>query len=126
MPGPATTGLNTQHTRTAIAGEDERGRRVNATITRGDEDEEEPPTSLIERRAKEAQRQAKLANAVNNHEVQVGMTKAQVIESWGKPTSVDIEVTPRGRRDVLYYQGRNGHTYVYFTDGIVSDFRYGN
>jgi hypothetical protein len=109
--------------------------KASARRDEGSDDEEvarprastsERPKSIIEQRAEEEQRKARLANAVHNHQVQVGMTKAQIFESWGQPSKVWIQITPRGRRDVWTYSGDNGSTDVYFNSGVVSDFIYNN
>lgn len=49
------------------------------------------------------ERQTKIADLITKHEVAVGMTKAEVTQSLGKPTRTTTKVTAAGREEKLEY-----------------------
>lgn len=51
----------------------------------------------------------------------IGMTKGEVYESWGDPTSVNKTTSSYGVHEQWVYEGKNyKNRYLYFEDGIVT------
>ena len=59
----------------------------------------------------------KIRKAIAEEKIVLGMTKRQLILSWGKPESINSTVTAAGRNEQWVY---GSGWYVYFTNGIVS------
>lgn len=58
-----------------------------------------------------------ICNMLGNRQIDIGMTKEQVIAGWGRPQSVNKMTTANGTRDQWVY---NIKTYVYFENGICT------
>lgn len=63
----------------------------------------------------------KVEQAVLNGKIFIGMTKQQVIESWGKPDDINRTVGRWGVHEQWVY-GNYG-TYLYFEDGILTSWQ---
>lgn len=63
---------------------------------------------------------AKSINAVHNKQVIVGMTKDDLIKSWGNPDHINDSVTGSDMRQQWVYITPSGRQYVYVRDGIVT------
>jgi hypothetical protein len=63
----------------------------------------------------------RVALAISNREVAVGMTGPEVLRSWGRPTKVNTTVSAAGKREQwVYRHGRGVAQYVYLENGRVS------
>ncbi|WP_249621014.1 hypothetical protein [Desulfuromonas sp. CSMB_57] len=58
-------------------------------------------------------------NAINNKNIYIGMTKKQVLTSWGRPKDVNRMVGSWGVHEQWVYPG----SYLYFENGILSSFQ---
>jgi hypothetical protein len=56
---------------------------------------------------------------IKNHKVWVGMTKAQLLQSWGEPEWGNQTVTAAGTRDQWHYKHR-AFPYVYLDNDVVT------
>jgi hypothetical protein len=60
-------------------------------------------------------------DAIRGKRVRLGMTKEQVIRSWGKPDDINRSVYRSGVTEQwVYDRGDYERQYVYFDDGVVS------
>lgn len=57
--------------------------------------------------------------AIKGHEIFIGMSKNEVIQSWGRPIRIDIAGNPRNENERWIFYGENGHKYVFFEEGAV-------
>jgi len=80
--------------------------------------------AALEAKRAEAERQALikkqpkgLQKLLSDRKIKVGLTKGQVLLSWGKPGDVNTTITARGRREQWVYSLKS---YVYFDDGLVT------
>jgi hypothetical protein len=55
-------------------------------------------------------------SAIENEKIFVGMTKAQVMMSWGEPSSSNQTVTGTGKTEQWVYSDRR---YVYFNGDVM-------
>lgn len=63
----------------------------------------------------------KIANAINQHQVMIGMSATEVVRSWGKPNDINSSDGSYGSHDQYVYRRVNNETqYVYLEDGIVT------
>tara|TARA_R110002072_G_scaffold534_4_gene3732 strand:+ start:15186 stop:15839 length:654 start_codon:yes stop_codon:yes gene_type:complete len=54
-----------------------------------------------------------------DRELQLGMTKDQVIDKWGRPLKVEIAGNPRNQNERWLFSENGGARYVYFEGGSV-------
>ena len=67
---------------------------------------------------------SKIANAIFDRSVVIGMTYQQVIESLGRPSDTNCTTTAYGTSTQLVYYSNNRKTkYVYLENGIVTSFQ---
>jgi len=74
--------------------------------------------TVADREAIEARAQAqdaRVADLVAHHKVEIGMTAAQCRISWGSPNSVNRTITAYGVSEQWVYPGG----YLYFENGIL-------
>lgn len=62
----------------------------------------------------------KSIKAVRNNQIVMGMTKSDVIKSWGSPDHINETVTNAGSSQQWVYFTPNGRQYVYVTNGVVT------
>lgn len=78
---------------------------------------------IVEERADETNRKARIDNATYDHKVMVGMTKEQVLKSWGRPEGISRHTdSESGYSETWTYTYRGGTAYIYFKDGKVSSY----
>lgn len=76
----------------------------------------EPNQSLIDQN-----REREVYLAIRSKKIMPGMTKKELIRSWGKPTKINSSGGSYGSRDqYVYRRGNNQTQYVYLEDGIIS------
>nr|WP_321270478.1 hypothetical protein [uncultured Tolumonas sp.] len=63
---------------------------------------------------------ARTIDAVHNKQIIVGMTKGDLVKSWGNPDHINESVTGSDMRQQWVYITSNGRQYVYVRDGIVT------
>ncbi len=63
----------------------------------------------------------RIQDAISRKAVILGMTKANVLKSWGKPSDINRSVSNYGVSEQWVY-GSYG-TYLYFDDGILTSFQ---
>jgi hypothetical protein len=95
---------------------------IRITVSRGGEAPEERPKSVVERRAEEEQRKALIQQAALNHKIVVGMTKDQVLESWGRPTRVAKSASPSGLSETWWYYPNGNTVWIDFAEGVVTNY----
>ena len=62
----------------------------------------------------------RVAVAISNREVAVGMTGAEVLRSWGRPSKVNTSVGSYGKHEQwVYRHGGGAAQYVYLENGRV-------
>lgn len=109
------------------------------------EDAEEKPKTWLEKRAEEraakkaerkedhdkrvsdASQRLEFEKLIFNREIAIGMTKAQVLEAWGSPTSSKIKTTDEGIIEELVFKRYIGSSYTgkdeaFLKDGLVKAF----
>ncbi|WP_408097761.1 hypothetical protein ACJVC5_02275 [Peredibacter sp. HCB2-198] len=59
------------------------------------------------------------AFAVSKQDIVLGMTKNEVVESWGKPLRIEIAGNPVNENERWLYRMRNGQKFIYFESGQV-------
>lgn len=57
--------------------------------------------------------------AVRKQNILLGMTKHDVMESWGKPQRVEVAGNPRNENERWVYQANGASKYIYFESGVV-------
>lgn len=57
--------------------------------------------------------------AIRKNDILMGMTKTDVMESWGKPLKVEIAGNPRNENERWLYRMNGGSKYIYFESGKV-------
>lgn len=92
-------------------------------ITVGGNQQNEPQKSILEQRAAQIQRQAKLENQANSNLINLGMTQQQVFNSWGRSYRTSGKITgPDGKTVETWTYVRNGESVdIHFTNSIVDD-----
>jgi hypothetical protein len=82
---------------------------------------------LVEIEKEEAKRRAAIARQprdiqqlINSREIRLGMTKEQVLLSWGKPASINRSVGTWGVNEQWCYGSK---TYLYFENAILTSFQ---
>ncbi|MGB8510053.1 MAG: hypothetical protein WCD76_16865 [Pyrinomonadaceae bacterium] len=79
---------------------------------------------VINQRADEVNREALLGNAVLAHKVIVGMTVEQLVESWGKPSSISRSTSSSfGHSETWRYDLLKGTAWIDINEGKVSAYR---
>jgi hypothetical protein len=98
-------------------------RRTSVVVSLGGgREEDEQPKSVLQQRADEEQRKAKLQLAVINHKIIVGMTTDQVLESWGRPSDADAMTSSGSGTSRTWIYSKNGESvHLYFKNGILQD-----
>jgi hypothetical protein len=106
----------------ARTNDDEESAGTSVRITVGGNAERERPKSILEQRAEDAQRKARIQLAVYEHKIAVGMTREQVLESWGRPDRISKSSSPSGKGETWWYEP-NGHTvWIDFDESVVSNY----
>lgn len=72
---------------------------------------EEPKTPLYTQRER--------AFAVKKQDILLGMSKNDVMDSWGKPARVEIAGNPRNENERWLYNANGASKYIYFESGVV-------
>ncbi len=67
-------------------------------------------------KAKHPRWSAKVCRAIIDNKVFLGMTREQVIESWGEPSSKNVTIVASGRHEQWVYHGR----YLYFDNNLLT------
>lgn len=62
------------------------------------------------------QREARVDAAIAKREVFIGMTRDEVIVSWGRPQASNVTLTARGKHEQLVYESN----YLYLTDDVLT------
>ncbi len=63
----------------------------------------------------------RVLDAVNSRKIFIGMTADEAIQSWGRPTRVNADISARGRQEQwVYRRGGGADQYVYVENGIVT------
>ena len=63
-------------------------------------------------------------NAILNGKIRIGMTKDQVIYSWGRPNDINRTVGSWGIHEQwVYDRGDYNSQYLYFEDGILTSWQ---
>lgn len=63
----------------------------------------------------------KIANAINQQQVMIGMSATEVVRSWGKPNDINSSNGSYGSHDQYVYRRVNNETqYVFLEDGFVT------
>jgi len=76
---------------------------------------------IVEQRAKEARQRRLIKEAIKNKQVMIGMTKNDVIASWGRPDDINRSISASGTSEQwVYERGDYNSQYVYFDNGVVS------
>lgn len=57
--------------------------------------------------------------AVKHQDILLGMTKNDVLTSWGKPVQVDVAGNPRNENERWLYKMNGASKYIYFESGQV-------
>lgn len=57
--------------------------------------------------------------AMKKQDILLGMTKAEVMRSWGKPNQVDYAGNPRNENERWLYRTHGASKYIYFESGEV-------
>lgn len=83
--------------------------RRDYLITRGIIEETRSPASTAQERMMAAQ----------NRDILIGMSKQDVIASWGKPQRVEVAGNPRNQNERWLYRVGNGSKFIYFESGEV-------
>lgn len=60
-----------------------------------------------------------ICNVIGEFKIRIGMTKEQVIASWGKPQSINESVGTWGKHEQWVYNSQ----YLYFENGILTSFQ---
>lgn len=63
--------------------------------------------------------------AVEQSEVVVGMTKEEVLESWGSPDRVDVAGNPRNENERWRYNHNGAVKYIFIEGGVVEGLTHG-
>ena len=65
----------------------------------------------------------KAEKLIESKKLAVGMSKKDVVRSWGKPDEIDTSLTEKGKFDVLiYHRGSKKSQYVFISEqGVVSN-----
>lgn len=80
---------------------------------------------IVEQRAKEARQRRLIKEAIRDKRVMIGMTKEDVIASWGRPSDINRTVRSSGVREQWVYRRKSGNTqYVYIRNGKVTSISY--
>jgi hypothetical protein len=72
------------------------------------------------RRAEIAKQPRDTQQMINSKEIKLGMTKEQVLLSWGKPDRINRDVGRWGANEQWCYGSK---TYLYFENGILTSFQ---
>ncbi len=72
------------------------------------------------RRAAIARQPRDIQQLINSREIRLGMTKEQVLLSWGKPASINRSVGTWGVNEQWCYGSK---TYLYFENAILTSFQ---
>jgi len=76
---------------------------------------------IVDQRAKEARQRRLIKEAIRNKQVMIGMTKDDVIASWGRPDDINRSISASGTSEQwVYERGDYDSQYVYFDNGVVS------
>ncbi|WPU64778.1 hypothetical protein [Peredibacter starrii] len=59
------------------------------------------------------------AFAVRGQDILLGMSKNEVVESWGKPLRIEIAGNPTYENERWLYRVKNGQKFIYFEGGQV-------
>ena len=57
--------------------------------------------------------------AVRGQDILIGMTKNEVVESWGKPMRIEIAGNPSYENERWLYRVKSGQKFIYFEGGQV-------
>ncbi len=95
--------------------------------------EQQRKNSIVDQRAREARNSRlqkeqaeaekhRIDRAIFNDQIVVGMTKEDVLDSWGKPTKINDGMNEHGTYSQWVYRKRNSveADYVYFRNGKVT------
>jgi len=58
-------------------------------------------------------------NTIADNKIRVGMTTDQVETAWGKPYKINTTITGTSQSD-QWVMNKNGDTYIYFDNGILT------
>ena len=96
------------------------GEKVNLSGA-GQANAESAGPSYFKKEGARIDHQEKVDGAINNGRIFVGMTKDQVLQSWGKPTKINRTIVSSSASEQwIYERGNIGDTqYVYLTNGVV-------
>lgn len=76
---------------------------------------------IVEQRAEKARQRRLIKEAIRNKQVMIGMTKADVIASWGRPSDINRTIRSSGVREQWVYRSKSGDAqYVYIRNGKVT------
>lgn len=71
----------------------------------------------------EAQQQVKILNAIRDHKIVLGMTRDEVVKSWGRPYSISRRKSSiSGYIESWTYRTNRADVYIKFKNGVVDYF----